>query len=645
MASEDKDNQKVDALIEENRGLKIQVGYYKDSFSKKEEEIEVLRKYIFTLEERLEHMRLKSRLSRIVKRFVPRFLWKPLKLVLRFALFVLGKKNEIHVYKPSIGKGAAIKKINAFAKNPLISVIMPVYNVDPILLEAAIKSVEDQYYTNWELCITDDCSTRQETVEVLKKINNPKIKIVFSKENGNISKASNEALRIATGEYVALLDNDDVLTNDALFEIVNSINEKDPDIIYSDEDKISFSNEFSSPNHKPDFSPDLLTAQNYICHLLVIRKSIVNEVGGFELGLEGSQDYDLILKAVEKTKKIHHIPKVLYHWRMIEGSTSSDIKSKSYAHEAMKKALSNYTKRNNIKAEVLDGKYPCTYRLKREIAGEPKVSIIIPFKDKVDLLTMCIDSILKKSTYKNFEIIGVSNNSKEEETFAAMKKYEAADSRVKFYEYNFAFNFSSINNYGEKMCQGEHLILLNNDIEIITPEWIEALLEHSQRPEIGVVGAKLYYPNDTIQHAGVIMGVGGVAGHSHKYYNRQDPGYHSRLHLIQNLSALTAACIMVKRDLYKKLGGLNEAELTVAFNDVDFCLRVLELGYLNLFTPYCEAYHHESISRGHEDTPEKLKRFQKEIDFMMGRHREKILGGDPYYNPNLTLLGEDFSLK
>ena len=635
----------IKALKEERDNLKTKLDFYSSTLSSKELELEVLKKYISSIEDKLEYMRLKSRFKRIIEKILPKFLRKPLKFVLKYLLALFNKNSGIHIYKLSTTKSEALKNIKSFKKTPLISIVMPVYNVEAKLLMEAIASVENQYYTNWELCIADDCSTNQETLNVLKNIKNPKIKIIFLQQNGNISKASNEALSLTKGEYIALLDNDDTITKDALFEIVSAINEVDPDLIYSDEDKISSLGEYSSPHHKPEFSPDLLTSQNYICHFLVIKKTLIQEVGGFELGLEGAQDYDLLLKCIEKTNKIHRIPRILYHWRMIEGSTSANIGAKSYAHTALRKALENHIERKKIKATVYDGKYPSTFRLKRDIEGTPLVSILIPFKDKVELLRMCIDSILAKSTYKNFEIIGLSNNSKEEETFAVMKQYENKDSRIKFYEYNFAFNFSSLNNYGEQFCKGEHLILLNNDIEIITPDWIEALLEHSQRPEVGVVGAKLYYPNETVQHAGVIIGIGGVAGHAHKHYNRQDPGYHTRLNLIQNFSAVTAACFMVKRSIYKELNGLNHTDLTIAFNDIDFCLRVLELNYINVFTPYCEAYHHESISRGYEDAPEKQKRFQKEIDYMMTRHKKAILGPDPYYNPNLTIVSEDFSLR
>ena len=535
--------------------------------------------------------------------------------------------------------------IEKFTYQPLVSIIMPVYNVDPKWLDLAINSIEAQWYPNWELCIADDKSTNPKTLSYLKSIQKSKIKITFLKQNLNISAASNTALALATGEYILLMDNDDEITPDALYEVVKAINETSADFIYSDEDKLEMDGSFSDPHFKSDYAPDMILSQNYISHLGVIKKSLIDQVGGFTLGLEGAQDYDLYLKVFEHTSKITHIAKVLYHWRKIPGSTAAEFSDKSYAQDAGMLALENTIQRKQIKAKVLNGKYPGTYRVKYDILGNPLVSIIIPFKDKPELLTMCLESILNKSTYQNFEIIGVSNNSSEQATFNEMTRLETLDGRIKFYEYNVPFNYSQINNYAvREIAKGEQIILLNNDIEIITSDWIESMLEHSQRKEIGCVGAKLYYPNDTIQHAGVIIGIGGVAGHSHKYYDKAYPGYFSRLELIQNLSAVTAACMMVKKSIYEKLNGLNEESLKIAFNDVDFCLRVREVEYLNLFTPYCEAYHHESISRGHEDNGEKIERFNSEVDYMLKRHQKVLAEGDLYYNPNLTLDREDFTL-
>jgi len=554
--------------------------------------------------------------------------------------------NGNYSYRTPLKNDAIRKEIESFETKPLISVVMPVYNVEVRWLQYAIASLQSQWYTNWELCIADDHSCRSETVQFLKQIDDPKIKITFLEKNMNISGASNAALKLVEGDYIALMDNDDELTPDAFYEIVKIINEKDADFIYSDEDKIEVDGSFAEPHYKPDFSPDMFLSQNYISHLSVIKTELVKNVGGWEVGLEGSQDYDLYLKVLEHTKRIVHIPKILYHWRKVAGSTAAEFNEKSYAQEAGRKALENAMKRRNISAKVENGRYPGTYRVKYTLHDMPLVSIVIPFKDKPELLRMCIGSILKKSTYKNFEIIGISNNSQEKETFRTMGILANKDKRVHFIEYNFPFNYSSINNYAvRKYARGKHIVLLNNDIEIITPGWIEALLEFSQRDDVGAVGAKLYYPDDSLQHAGVILGLGGVAGHSHKYFSKLDAGYFFRPHIVQNLSAVTAACLMVKKELYINIGGLNESDLQVAFNDVDFCLRLREEGYLNVYTPFCEAYHHESISRGQDDSPEKIERFSREIEYMRRRHKKLLTEGDPYYNTNLTLNCENFGLK
>ena len=553
--------------------------------------------------------------------------------------------DQKYTYKPNFNVSNILSEINQFQSKPLISIVVPVYNVDVKWLKLAISSVEKQFYTHWELCIADDCSTNQATLQYLKSIKNSKIKIVFLEKNVNISAASNAAIALATGEYIGLLDNDDELTPDALFEVVKAINNTGAELIYSDEDKLNMDNEYCHPYFKSDFSLDLLLSINYLCHFSVIKADLIHKIGGFEIGLEGAQDFDLMLKCVENTNKIHHIDKVLYHWRMIPGSTASEFSAKSYAQNAGKQSLINFMRRNNIEGSVLDGFFPGSYRVKRDIQHNPCVSIIIPFKDKPDLLKTCIDSILNESTYQNWEIIGISNNSTEQETFDLLAHYENLDERIKFHHYNIPFNYSKLNNYALQFTKGEHLILLNNDIEIITKEWIETLLEHSQREGIGAVGAKLYYPNNTVQHAGVIIGIGGIAGHCHKHYHRNDHGYFGKLSLTQNLSAVTGACIMIKKALYEKINGFDEENLSVAFNDVDFCLRLRELNYLNVFTPFCEAYHHESISRGTEDTAEKKQRFQAESDFTAARHHQFYEKGDPYYNVNLSLTKEDYSLK
>jgi len=537
-------------------------------------------------------------------------------------------------------------KIEKFSYEPLVSLIVPVYNVDIKWLDLAIKSVVNQTYKNWELCIADDKSIRQKTINFLRKIRSDKIKIKFLDENQGIAGASNEALSLATGDYVGFLDNDDELSPDALYEVVKAINKTKADFIYSDEGKMDLKGNYSGEHFKPDYSPDMLLSRNYICHFSVIKKEIVDKVGGFRKGFDGSQDYDFFLRVLEKTNKIYHVPKVLYHWRKVPGSTAIKVSAKPFALESGKKALEEALKRRKINGKVIitDEKYG-TYRIKRRIKGYPLISIIIPFKDKSKLLRKCVKSIIEKSSYKNFEIILISNNSKDKNTFEIVDEFLEKDSRIRFYEYNVPFNYSKINNYGVSLAKGKHVLLLNNDTEVINKDWIGAMLEHSQRSDVGAVGAKLYYPNDKIQHAGIIIGLGGVAGHSHKGIKRKGLGYFRRASIVQNMSAVTAACLMVKKELYLKLNGLNENELKIAFNDVDFCLRLRERGYLNIFTPFAELYHHESASRGYEVTSKEQKRFRREIVYIKKRHSKILNKGDPYYNPNLSLDKEDFSLK
>ncbi|MCB1777809.1 MAG: glycosyltransferase, partial [Candidatus Competibacteraceae bacterium] len=542
----------------------------------------------------------------------------------------------------------ARQEIADWSQQPLISIITPVYNVEPRWLEAAIESVQQQFYPRWELCMADDGSTRPETTALLRQIVDPRIKIQLLDVNQGIAGASNAALALATGDYVAFLDHDDELTPDALYHVVKAINAHDPDLIYSDEDKLSLEGYYLEPHFKPDYSPDLILSTNYICHLSVYRKTLLDQIvaeGRYvREGFEGSQDHDLILRALDLTHRIYHIPRVLYHWRMIPGSTAARYDSKNHAWEAGRRVVDDVLRRRGIAGETLLGHYPGTYRVKRTLQDQPLISVLIPFRDQPDLLHLCLDSILEKTTYPHFEVLGISNNSVEPETLALMAHYAAADQRIRFLRHDIPFNYAAINNFAASHAAGEHLLLLNNDMSVISSDWLEALLEHSQRPEVGAVGAKLYYPDDTVQHGGVIIGIGGIAGHAHKHFAAHNPGYFARLHLVQNLSAVTAACLMVKKSLYQTINGMDDKHLAVAFNDVDFCLRLREKGYLNIFTPYCELYHHESRTRGHEDTPQKKQRFIEEIAYMQKRHAALLLNGDPYYNANLPLDRDDFGM-
>ncbi len=609
-------------------------------------ELTYAQKVVELRDRQIDSLRLKNRLKRFLSKFIPgkNSEIDPLNETIEFEELFPPKPTTYTYHTPH--KTAQIDAtIQLWDQKPLCSILMPVYNVDPKWLQKAIESVQNQWYENWELCIVDDKSTNEATLQYLHSINDPRIKIKFAQVNKNIAGASNDAASMANGEYLLLLDNDDELTPDALYEMMKKLNESNADFIYSDEDFMDTEGNCHNPHYKPDFSPDLLMSHNYITHLSCFKRSLFEDVGGFDERFSGSQDFDLFLKMSEKANKIEHIPKVLYHWRMIEGSTSADSQAKPEALKISKQVLEEALQRRGINGWVENGNIDHYFRVHYTIKNDPLVSIIIPFKDKPELLSMCIHSILEKSTYKNFEIIGISNNSEEKETFELMKELEKLDKRVKFYEYNIEFNYAQINNYAvEHYAKGKHVLLLNNDIEVITPDWIEAMLEHSQRKEIGCVGAKLYYPNDTVQHAGIIMGLGGYAGHSHKMSPRESQGYFNRLNAIQNLSAVTAACLMIEKSIYEEVDGMDAENFKVAYNDVDFCLRVMERGYRNLFTPYAEMYHHESVSRGYETTPEKIARFDKEKEALYNRHKEILENGDPYYNPNLSHSTEDFSI-
>ncbi len=535
----------------------------------------------------------------------------------------------------------------SFSYRPLISIIIPVFNTDPKYLNKCIWSVINQYYECWELCIHDDCSQNPSTIKCLQKWKraDTRIKISFGNENMHISEASNKAIKAAEGEFVALLDHDDEITPDALYRIVKALNKNpDLDFIYSDEDKIEIDGTLSTPHFKPDFNIDLLLSHNYICHFSVIRKKIGDKIGWFRKGYEGSQDYDLFLRIIERTRKIHHIHKVLYHWRKVPESTAASADNKSYTEKSSTRALTDYLNRNNIEGTVTPGLFAGSWRIKRKVVTSDLVSIIIPFKDRIDLLKQCLQSIFEKSIYENYEILLVSNNSQHQETFTYLRTLEDHE-KIKILEYDIPFNFSKINNWAVERSSGKYILLLNNDTEVITRGWLVSMLEHIQRDEVGAVGAKLYYPNDTIQHAGVVIGIGGVAAHVHNNLSRDNISYFGRASILQDLSACTGACLLVKRKLFEQVGGLDEQGLKIAFNDIDLCLKIHKLGYLIVFTPYAELYHHESVSRGYEDTVEKQARFSKEVIYFQEKWKDELNQGDTKYNRNLTLRQTDFSLK
>ncbi len=544
---------------------------------------------------------------------------------------------------------AAIRThIAALARRPVISVVMPVYNPPVELLTKAIESVRAQRYPHWELCIADDASTDPAIRPLIKRFagQDLRIKAVFRPANGHICAASNSAIELATGEYIALFDHDDVLHPNALYEVAVELDaHPEAQFLYTDEDKVDGEDRRFDPYFKPDWNPDLLYGQNYTSHLSVFATPLLRSLGGFRAGYEGSQDWDLTLRVSERipTSAIRHLPKVLYHWRAVPGSTALQLAEKSYPVEAARRALADHFSRRGENVELLTvpGDH---WRVKYPLpAVPPRVTLIVPTRNAVKFVRQAVASILDKTDYPNYEILIVDNNSDDPETltyFSDLARDETA--RVRILRYEVPFNYSAINNHAVAHTTGEVIGLLNNDVEAINRDWLTEMVSQALRPGIGAVGAMLYYPLNTVQHAGVILGLGGVAGHPFKEFPRGDQGQKNRLRLVQNYSAVTAACLVIRKDRYLEVGGLNEKDLPIAFNDVDLCCKLVKAGYRNLWTPYAEFYHHESATRGVEDTPEKKARFQSEIDYMMTTWGEFLLN-DPAYNPNLTLVGEDFS--
>ncbi|HBE44061.1 MAG TPA: hypothetical protein DDW17_01075 [Deltaproteobacteria bacterium] len=541
----------------------------------------------------------------------------------------------------------AYQKEKTFPVSPKISIVVPVYNTPKQFLIDMIESVINQTYPNWELCLADGMSKEPYVHEILNGYSkqDDRVKIKFLQNNKGIAGNSNEALSLATGDFVGFLDHDDLLPPFALYEIVKAINENPGvDFIYSDEDKVLEDGRVRfDPRFKPDWSPDTLRSHNYIAHFTVIRSDLLQKIGCFREGYDGSQDYDLILRAIEKADRILHIPKVLYHWRASGASAAGDPEAKPYAYEAAKKALKDHLDRNGIKGVISDGIFLGSYKVTYEIKDSPKVSILIPNKDHADDLSRCISSISSRSTYKNYEIIVIENGSNEKKTFQLYEKLKKMD-QINVVNWNKKFNYSAVNNFGAQYAKGEILLFLNNDVEVINSDWMENLLQHAMRKEVGAVGAKLYYPDDKIQHAGIVIGMGGIAEHPHKYFHRKSQGYMKRLLFIQNVSAVTGACLMVRKEVFQEIGGFDE-EFPLAFNDVDLCLRIRDKGYLVIFTPYVELYHHESKTRGYDDTLEKKLRFQREIDLFKIKWNKLLIEGDPYYNKNLTLNKTDSSIR
>lgn len=535
------------------------------------------------------------------------------------------------------------QEIRSFSYQPTFSVIVPVYNTSPDLLDKCIQSVVSQVYEKWELCLYDDASNNPSTIECLKKWQkvDDRIRISFGKNNLKIAEATNKALELVTGEFVAFLDHDDEFSPYALYFAARTLNRyPESDLIYSDEDKLDKNGTRHGPYFKPDWNPDLFLAQNYLNHLSIYRTEIVRKVGGCRKGLDGSQDWDLGLRVIETIPETHiqHIPHILYHWRIIPGTYSSAYDEKPYIADAQFKSLHDHYMRSRKTIELVKvGQY---WRTKYPIPEPaPLVSLIIPTRNGYELIRHCVESIYEKTTYRNFELLIVDNGSDDLKTLNYLSNL-AETGRARVLKYPGDFNYSAINNFAVTKSRGQVVGLLNNDLEVITPEWLEEMASQALRPEIGAVGAKLLYPNDTIQHAGVILGVGGVAGHWFKGFPDGHGAHFGRLNLVQNFSAVTGACLLVKRSIYEEVGGLDEDELKIALSDVDFCLKVLSKGYRNLYTPFAVFYHHESASRGYENTPAKKARFKEEFLVMKQRWGSLLLN-DPVYNPNLDLEREN----
>ncbi len=537
------------------------------------------------------------------------------------------------------------ERIAVMRSKPPISIIMPVYNTPDTLLREAIDSVCNQLYDNWQLCIADDCSTTPNVRRCLEDYaaRDTRIKVINRTDNGHISRASNSALELATGEWIALFDHDDRLAPHALFCVAELINRQpDAALIYSDEDKINSKGQRYDPYFKSDWNPMLFLSHNLVTHLGVYKASLLRELDGFRVGYEGAQDYDLALRFVEKLQphQIYHIPHVLYHWRAIHGSTAVGPQEKPYAMLAAERALNDHFVRTKTKARAhLVG---FGFRIDYELPNPPPlVSIIIPTRNALQLVKRSIDSIRRLTTYPNYEIIIIDNGSDDESALAYFGQL-ARENTARILQDNRPFNYAALNNAAVKTACGTVLLLLNNDTEVISPDWLSRMVSLALQPEVGAVGAKLLYPNDTVQHGGVVLGLGGLAGHAHLNFPRSHPGYVGRAVLAQNFSAVTGACLAVRKELYERVGGLNEQDLAIEYNDLDFCLKLTQLGLQNVWTPFAELYHHESATRGYATTRDKRRRFQKEKDYMLRTWRKEI-EADPAYSPNLTLDGADFS--
>ena len=565
------------------------------------------------------------------------------------------EKKAIRIHGTGSFPSAAERKkeeTTVFPKDVTFSILVPLYNTPERFLREMIESVTAQTYGKWELCLADGSDDAHDFVgRICQEYRQKDSRIKYQKlaKNEGISGNTNECYKMATGNYIALFDHDDLLHPCVLFAYMQAICEKDADYIYCDEAtfKGNSINHMITLHFKPDFAPDNLLANNYICHFSVFGRELLESGELFRSQFDGSQDHDMILRLTAKAKHIVHVPRILYYWRSHKGSVASSIDAKTYAIDAAKGAVADHlTKLGYRNFEIESTRaFATIFRIKYELTSRPLVSIIIPNKDHVDDLSRCVESIINLSTYDNYEIVIVENNS---ETAEIRTYYEeiSRHPRVQVVEYKGDFNYSKINNFGVQYAKGEYLLLLNNDTEVITPDWMEELLMYAMRKDVGVVGAKLYYPDKTIQHAGIVIGLGAhrTAGHTHYRIPEANVGYMGRLCYAQDVTAVTGACMMVSKALYEELGGLDES-FTVALNDVDFCLRVREKGFLNIFTPFAELYHYESKSRGSDKKDERALRYQQESDRFRVKWADALAKGDPYYNPNFSLDHSDFTVN
>ena len=533
-----------------------------------------------------------------------------------------------------------------FAYQPKISIVIPLYNTPVEFLRDIIDSICAGSYANWELCLADG-SDNDVAKDFIIDNYRTEARIIYEQlaKNKGISGNTNQALKLASGEFVMFADHDDILAPDALFWIVNELNrDKNTDIVYTDEDKVSiYGDEYYDPHFKPDFNLRMLESNNYICHIFVVRKTIIDEVGMLRSEYDGAQDYDMILRCIERARKVGHVDKVLYHWRNHPQSTAGSSQSKNYAREAGRKALVAYYDRKGIKASVEDTKEAGRYRTHFAIEGNPKVSILIPNKDHINDLNNCVESIMAQTSYANYEIIIIENNSEDEKTASGYQALTQKYKNVRLIKYAGSFNYAAINNFAVKEASGEYLLFLNNDTKIINDNWLTELVQEAVDANVGIVGAKLYYPDDSIQHAGVVIGLGGVAGHLFCGLASSEKGYFYRPFTTQEVSAVSAACMLMKKEIFEEVNGFDE-QFVVAYNDIDLCLRTREAGYRVIFTPYAEVYHYESKTRGQE-VGVHAKRFIKERKLFAHKWKEFMKKGDPYYSKNLSRVHPDASLR